>query len=114
MIKGYKPSGYFVTTDGNGVRIEGETRQCGHCQFTWEYVPGSGNQRGWCMKCNSIVCARPECEAEQKRLMAMFPDKTFSCMPFAEWNERVRDKYDKDPRYKVLPSGIVVSTDIDV
>lgn len=109
MITGYKPNGHFVTATGEGYKIEGETRQCVHCQYTWEYKPGSGAQRGWCMKCAGLICARPECEAEQRRLMAQFPDKTYSCMPFNDYTRRQRDQYDKDPRWKVLPSGIVVA-----
>ena len=109
MITGYKPNGYFTTSTGDGVKVEGETRQCCHCQYTWQYRPGSGITRGWCMKCAGLICGRPECVADQKRLMARFPDRTWSCLPFTDWNERLRDAYDKDPRYKVLPSGIVIA-----
>lgn len=109
MIRGYKPNGYYVTSDSSGVRIEGETRQCAHCQYTWEYRPGSGITRGWCMKCQGLLCARPECATDQRQLMARFPDRTFSCLPMTDWNERMRDAYDKDPRFTVLPSGIVIA-----
>ena len=108
MIRGYKPNGYFRKGVADGKVVEGETRSCSHCQYTWEYVPGSGHQRGICLNCMGLICGRPECAAEQRRLMARFPDRTWSCLPFVEWNERVRDEYDKDPRWKVLPSGIVV------
>jgi hypothetical protein len=55
------------------------------------------------------MCGRQECQAEQRQLMASFPDRTWSCMPLNDWNERMREQYAKDPRWEVLPSGIVVS-----
>lgn len=61
MIKGYKPSGYFVTIDKNGNKVEGETRQCVHCQFTWEYIPGSGRERGFCLNCRGLLCGAKAC-----------------------------------------------------
>jgi hypothetical protein len=109
VITGHKPNGYFSTSTGDGVRVEGETRRCEHCQYTWTYVPGSGAHRGWCLKGNHLLCGRPECEADQRRMMARFPDRTWSCMPFNDWNNRLRDAYAKDPRYDVLPSGIVIA-----
>lgn len=108
MITGHKPAGYYEAIDGDGFKTTGELRQCAHCQFSWEYKPGSGDRRGWCLKCHAFICARPECEAEQVRVRALFPDKTISCMPFTDLVERQRDHYLHDPRYDVLPSGIVV------
>jgi len=57
MILGHKPSGYVVTFDKNGNKIEQETRQCIHCQKTWIYQPGSKRKYGFCLKCFGIVCA---------------------------------------------------------
>lgn len=115
MITGHKPNGYTVTTDADGRRIEGETRMCIHCQFMWEYAPGSGTVRGFCTNCNGFVCARPECIAEQKRLVDDYlarTGRTRSCMPFEEWNNRIRDKIEKlfplDPELTVTDSGLVV------
>lgn len=111
MITGHnKASGYFETSH-DGVRIEGETRQCVHCQYVWTYVPGSGARRGFCLKCNGIVCGRPECEAQQQRMLAKYPGLTSasrSCIPYTDMVERQRDRWAKDPRYTVLPSGVVV------
>lgn len=113
MITGYKPSGYFETSR-DGVRIEGETRQCVHCQYMWTYVPGSGATRGFCLKCNGLVCGRPECAAQQKQLLAKYPGMTAAsraCIPFTDVVERQRDQWAADPRYDVRPSGIVVARD---
>src|SRR5215831_3283341 len=109
MIHGHKPSAYFQKGAAGGLIVEGECRQCGHCGYTWEYTPGSGTRRGFCMSCHSLICGRPECAAEQATFKARFPQRSFNCLPLTEWNERVRDEYDKDSRYKVLPSGIVVA-----
>jgi len=35
--------------------------QCKHCMIHWQYVKNSGIQRGWCMKCNGILCGKEEC-----------------------------------------------------
>lgn len=61
MIQGHKASAYSVRYDGDGKKIEEEHRQCAHCQYTWVYVPGSGKQRGFCLKCMAVLCGKPEC-----------------------------------------------------
>lgn len=70
-----RPSGYIQSFDPQTFRrLEGETRQCVHCAFTWIYnprdsfgslVPGEQKKsiRGKCLKCYGLVCARPECMA---------------------------------------------------
>ena len=108
MITGHKPNGFFQTVSPTGQRLEGETRMCVHCQYTWIYQPGSGHRRGWCLKCNGLLCGRPACAAQQRRLVASFADQTRSCVPYTDGVERQRDRYAQDPRYQVLPSGIVV------
>lgn len=109
MIIGHKPNGYTVTMTGDGLRVEGETRQCVHCQTMWTYQPGSGIQRGWCLRCNGYICAQPQCLAEQAQRARDFPG--YDCMPFDDWNKRLRDRYERHPRFAVLPSGIVVERD---
>jgi hypothetical protein len=108
MIRGQKPNGYFVTTDADGKKIEGETRQCVHCQFQWIYRPGSGDRRGYCLKCGGFVCARPECIAQQIRLTGNAAD----CVSFYDWNSRLEDKVRKllplDPALTVTPEGLIV------
>ena len=62
MIQQNKPSGYFSTSDPlTGKKIEGETRICAHCSFTWIYRPGSGIKRGWCTRCNGLLCGQDKC-----------------------------------------------------
>lgn len=115
MIHGHKPAAYFVTADGEGHKIEGECRQCVHCQFTWEYHPGSGDRRGYCLRCGGFLCARAECFAEQKRLiefMQLRYNQTRSCVPFEEWNSRMREKVEKllplEEGWTVTETGLVV------
>lgn len=45
----------------NGNTVTGEIRQCNHCGTTWDYVPGSGIERGVCLKCMKLVCGAPAC-----------------------------------------------------
>jgi len=94
MIHGNRASGYTVTGDGDGVRREGETRQCVHCQYTWEYVPGSGTRRGWCLKHGGFICARPECEHQQQELTSQYlvlTGRVVSCLAFEEWNNELME-----------------------
>lgn len=113
MIRGHKPNAYFVTADENGHRIEGEQRQCVHCQFCWTYRPGSGTRRGYCLTHDGWLCGRPECEAHQRAMLRRFAHLAGStdrhCMSFSDYVERLRDELARDPRYRVLPSGIVVA-----
>ena len=111
MIHGHKPAGYFVTATGEGLKIEGESRQCVHCQYHWAYAPGSGITRGYCLRCDGWLCARAECEREQALRRLQYPG--YACMPFEHWVERQREDYARDSRYVVLPGGIVLVTDPD-
>lgn len=40
--------------------IEQPTLSCVHCSAHWVYRPGSGNVRGFCLRCNGPVCG-PTC-----------------------------------------------------
>ncbi len=115
MIHGHKPSSYFVTADGEGNKIEGECRQCCHCQYTWEYRPGSGIERGYCLTCSGFLCARAECILQQKRLVDLMRERhnvTRSCVPYEEWNNRLVEKFAHkfplDPNLTVTESGVIV------
>lgn len=66
-----RPNGYFQYF-GPGYDIQGETKSCVHCGFTWIYDPGASfrrklgyiiqpKTRGTCLKCYGLVCARPQC-----------------------------------------------------
>lgn len=111
MIRGDKPSGYFETSDGWGVRVQGETRQCTHCQYIWTYQPGSGKTRGLCLSCNGLVCGRPECAAEQRRLTAGTP---YNCIPFDKQQEMIRDKiYKEVPGARFEGSKVILPDDLE-
>lgn len=61
MIQGNKPSGYFTAIDQFGRKIEGEKRMCAHCQHSWIYKKGSGVRRGYCRRCNGMLCGSISC-----------------------------------------------------
>ena len=97
MIKGHKPSGYFITHDRNGNKIETETRSCSHCQYTWIYkpdkyvdslLPKKRRQRGFCFHCRGLLCGRKQCMK--------------SCAPFSELT------ISNDKRYKLTEEGIYI------
>lgn len=111
MIHGHKPAGYFVKGTAAGHTVQGESRQCVHCTYVWEYQPGSGTKRGYCLNCHGLLCLRAECAVEQRRLLASFPQLSLSCLPFEDWNNRMRDQLARDPAWTVLPSGVAIMKD---
>lgn len=58
-----RPSGEFTITDldTGRVKAEGQTMSCVHCQRTWEVHPGSGRERGWCLRCGGPTCGSKAC-----------------------------------------------------
>lgn len=111
-IEGYKPNGYGVSIGPDGNKVETETRQCIHCQGMWTYRPGSGIQRGYCLRCNGLLCCRPECQTQQLKWIAWWLEKTSKvrqCIPFHEWNSRLGEKVlHKADNYTITESGILV------
>lgn len=57
------------------------TRQCKHCGSHEVCVPGSGKERGVCLKCGGFVCGRPECMT--------------ACIPFEAWLDHKAGKQTK-------------------
>ena len=66
MISSLAPAhsrvGLFTETPLDG----GKPRQadlvcCAHCGFVWVWRKGSGCRRGWCGRCNGLVCGRAAC-----------------------------------------------------
>lgn len=119
MIHGHKPAAYFVTGDGEGHKIEGEQRQCVHCQFLWDYRPGSGETRGYCLRCGGFLCGRHQCMVDQQRyieMMRIHYNQTRTCVPFEEWNNRIRErvghKLPLDPEMTFTEAGIIVPRSI--
>jgi len=56
--------GSFRIDRPEGPPIEGDTMQCVHCMKHWTVVPGSGRQRGWCLKCGGPLCGAEKCMKE--------------------------------------------------
>lgn len=115
MIVGHKPNGYTSTFDGHGNKVEGETRQCVHCQSMWEYRPGSGTIRGFCLRCNGFLCAQQSCMRQQTEWIDAYYNltgKRVSCIPFEDWNNRIRDRVAKmlplEPGWTINEFGLVV------
>ena len=72
-----KPKGAFLV-DGRHVS---DTAQCVHCSAQWEVIVGSGRRRGWCTKCNGMVCGSPNCDwciPTEARLEAWEKGKTLT------------------------------------
>ncbi len=65
-----RPAGHVIVTPPVGPIIEVDTLQCVHCGAHWQPKPGSGNVRGFCMKCNGPICgaACAECMPAEQRL----------------------------------------------
>lgn len=108
MITGHKPNGNFRTYSDLGQKIEGETRQCVHCQFMWNYQPGSGNIRGFCTRHNGFVCNRAQCNREQREMIAALGDWPFDCLTFHDFNMYKFEKYLKSHQFEITTSGLIV------
>ena len=103
MIQGNKPSNYFTAFDKNGKKIEGEMRMCCHCSVRWQYKPGSGTRRGFCKRCNGLLCGKDECMRYcvpyMNRIEAMEQGKTF--------NELLKS-LDKKYNHKIIHSSEII------
>jgi hypothetical protein len=55
-------SGEFIekTLDGK-IIAEGQTITCAHCGIVWQVKPGSGRERGWCLRCGGPTCGSKAC-----------------------------------------------------
>lgn len=66
---GLNKSRSVLLVDGKEV---GNTLQCNHCNAHFFMFRGSGTVRGYCMKCNSVICNRKRCTTDcipfEKRL----------------------------------------------
>lgn len=49
-----------IPKDG-GPKTTVDLVACAHCGYMWEYKPGSGRIRGFCMCCNGLTCGRRAC-----------------------------------------------------
>lgn len=56
-----REDGLVITERDDGKITETPTMQCRHCGKHWTVVPGSGRERGWCMKCAGPVCGAKTC-----------------------------------------------------
>lgn len=57
-----RPHGHIIIV-GDGPVIEADTLQCVHCGGHFIVRPGSGRQRGFCMRCNGVTCGHESCNA---------------------------------------------------
>ncbi len=58
-----RPDGWILTTDRQTGEVleETDTQMCVHCQMHWPFKPGSGVQRGYCYRCNGLLCGKEFC-----------------------------------------------------
>ena len=58
--------GELIITPYDGGKVERSALvRCAHCDYTWQFRPGSGVRRGRCMRCGGLVCGRPYCRVLQ-------------------------------------------------
>ena len=63
------------------LRQQGVTMQCCHCGKHWNFVPGSGRQRGFCYHCMQITCG-PACPS----LLSPYAlRENLDCLPWEKW-----------------------------
>ena len=59
-----RPDGYVSVVGPLELEMEGDTRQCCHCQMHWVVKVGSGKLRGFCRSCMGSVCGKRKCMTE--------------------------------------------------
>jgi hypothetical protein len=64
-----KANGYEIVTSDGGIEDEGETLCCCHCRIHWRIKPGSGIQRGYCLRCGQVTCGRQGCDTCNKDII---------------------------------------------
>jgi hypothetical protein len=57
-----RPMGTTFLVDPVMGTQEADTLMCCHCQHHWQVEPGSGKQRGWCLRCDQPTCGKAACE----------------------------------------------------
>jgi hypothetical protein len=57
-----RPAGTLHSFDCDGPEVHQDTVQCCHCGRHWPWVPGTGEKRGFCLKCNGITCGNSRCD----------------------------------------------------
>jgi hypothetical protein len=79
--------GVLISTpfDG-GPEIVTDIITCGHCDYSWLFIPGSGRRRAFCMTCGRMLCGRPFCEllsctCQEQRLENMENGRPFDFKP---------------------------------
>ncbi len=52
-----------IPHDG-GPTVTQDLVNCVHCGYIWTWQAGSGRIRGFCMKCNGLLCGRRHCREQ--------------------------------------------------
>lgn len=56
-----RAKGLIIVSGENGT-VQTDTVCCVHCRHHWEFKPGSGKDRGFCMKCMGPTCGAKVCD----------------------------------------------------
>lgn len=88
-----RPAGLAIFGDPGSSRIvECDTLQCCHCGKHWIIKPGSGNRRGFCLRCNRPTCGDHRCD---------------KCVPVEQQLTNMENGLPTTHRPIVVPSGFV-------
>lgn len=74
LTKPRREYGAVLVTDPETGTQDFMTLMCVHCNRHWRYVPGSGRERGFCLRCMGPTCGRRRCD---------------ECIPVEKWCEMV-------------------------
>jgi hypothetical protein len=70
-----RPHGTIIISDPDAPHeIQRDVLMCVHCQEMWVVSPGSGRQRGYCLKCNGPICGPKcaECQGPLEKRIEMY------------------------------------------
>lgn len=93
--------GQLIVLDPDQNRIfEGDLRQCVHCQMVWVFRPGSGTDRGFCMKCQGHTCGKDvcfECYPAEQRIEDI--EREGRLVTVGEWDAKLRKAEFREQAY---------------
>lgn len=59
----HSKNGTLISTPyGDDKVVQSDTAKCCHCGRVWQWVPGSGRKRGFCMRCGAMTCGNHACD----------------------------------------------------
>lgn len=84
-----RPAGAFIWMGPEG-ETNRDTVACVHCRAHWMVDPGSGRERGYCLKCAGPTCGSPDC---------------YECVPYEAMIEQIEAQARMEANLRAIRGG---------